>query len=417
MEAALAEMALEETKEIEDDKDFVVGKDEEDIFESDFESTDEEAPQAEDAGEQMVQEEEKREKRATRSRVEKVTAAAHERNKATFNPQAATSKPPPKLKVRIKRRVSLGIAVDAETGEALSEDKQAAGTKRQSKRRHTVLNTSATATRLKESKEKKAIAPKKKQVEARIFTQDELIARALDNEEGNIIEHRDYLQLEEEKRKRARVVRTAIAGPLLRWVSKAEEVKVSVVVDRPQNTNPYMAAYTTMASGQTPYAQYPYGYMTTTPYGQSSQPGSSANAQAAWIPYMQPAVQTQQTIERMEKFTKNYVIHELGQQDGVSKPKWNQSMAAMFGDDVDWSSLKVYSGKSRPLARIKHKCPITGKPARYLDPRTGVPFADAHAYQTLTRILNHEYVWNPALGCYVSHQPPSGSNDAAMDVS
>jgi len=84
MEAALAELGLEDlTKEAEDDKDFFVEKgeafpsrhsaqqcaddiallfiDEEDIFGSDFESTDEETAQADvDAGDKAVDEEEKR---------------------------------------------------------------------------------------------------------------------------------------------------------------------------------------------------------------------------------------------------------------------------------------------------------------------------------------------------------------------
>jgi len=49
-------------------------------------------------------------------------------------------------------------------------------------------------------------------------------------------------------------------------------------------------------------------------------------------------------------------------------------------------------------------CPITGKWARYLDPRTGVPYADLHAYETLTQILRHEFVWNEGLGCYVGRE-------------
>lgn len=81
MEAALAEMALDTSqKEMDDDVDFINGKglyhqlrgwflnilkrsyeiDEEDVFESDFESTDEEAQDDADAGDKVVQEEEKR---------------------------------------------------------------------------------------------------------------------------------------------------------------------------------------------------------------------------------------------------------------------------------------------------------------------------------------------------------------------
>jgi len=63
----------------------------------------------------------------------------------------------------------------------------------------------------------------------RMHTQDELIARALDTEEGNILERHNYLHLEE-KRARVRVVRQSITGPVLRWISKKEHVKVPVPV-------------------------------------------------------------------------------------------------------------------------------------------------------------------------------------------
>ncbi len=40
--------------------------------------------------------------------------------------------------------------------------------------------------------------------------------------------------------------------------------------------------------------------------------------------------------------------------------------------------------------------------APYLDPRTGVPFANVEAYKTISDIADHRYVWSPELGCYVS---------------
>lgn len=53
------------------------------------------------------------------------------------------------------------------------------------------------------------------------------------------------------------------------------------------------------------------------------------------------------------------------------------------------------------LARVKQRCPITGEIAPYLDPRTGIPFADVEAYKILTDLLEHGYVWSPELGCYI----------------
>ena len=81
MEAALAELSIEEVKDEVDDQDFIVVRgmwsilvppflitlaDEEDVFESDFESTDDDAEaaqQASDAGERQVMVEERREKK------------------------------------------------------------------------------------------------------------------------------------------------------------------------------------------------------------------------------------------------------------------------------------------------------------------------------------------------------------------
>ena len=73
----------------------------------------------------------------------------------------------------------------------------------------------------------------------RAQTQDELIARALDMEEGNIFEHRNYLFVEEEKRKRALAVRTAISGPLLKWVSRRETLSVPSEAQLPGMFGPH----------------------------------------------------------------------------------------------------------------------------------------------------------------------------------
>lgn len=504
MEAALAEMALDTTeKDMEDDIDFINDKDEEDVFESDFESTDEEAEKEDvEAGDKVLQDEERRAKKAARSKLDKVTAAAHAKHKATFNPHAEAASKPKEL----QRRVSLGVAVNAETGEVAALGKGSpAKKKRHSQRKFTILSTSAHVKRMKRSEEKKAAAPKKVRSESRSYTQAELIAGALDNEEGNLVEHRDYLKIEEEKRKRARVVRATVEGPLLRWVSKGEEVKVlppplppPVPVfsnySRPAGAY-YYAPYTT-ASGSTSYGQgsgaYPYAmgpqamqvpagtypgasnYMPTVPtnaapstststpsVSRSATPTSTAapstgmtvastsllastsQTQPApsssmrrpqqsqsqsqllfqptnYIPYSPqvteaiasstgtilplPASPEPQPIERTEKVAKNYVVHELSQYEGVPKPPWTETMVAMFGDHVKWDEVKVYVGKSRPLSRPKQICPITGKVGRYLDPRTGVPYADVRAYKVLSGVLRHEFVWSPGLRCYIGKE-------------
>jgi hypothetical protein len=52
---------------------------------------------------------------------------------------------------KTKRRVSLGLVVNAETGEVLEGVKS----KRHSQRKHTIMNTSETVSRMKRSEEKR----------------------------------------------------------------------------------------------------------------------------------------------------------------------------------------------------------------------------------------------------------------------
>lgn len=121
-------------------------------------------------------------------------------------------------------------------------------------------------------------------------------------------------------------------------------------------------------------------------------------------------------------------------------------MSAMFGNHVQWDQVKVFTGKGRPLggyffrvfslfrwstlgfnpfffiasvcvrahlklvlttprratlARPVRTCSITGQPAKYLDPKTNVPFANVGAYEVLAKVIGRGYVWCSALGCYV----------------
>ncbi|KAL6300983.1 YL1 nuclear protein-domain-containing protein [Sparassis latifolia] len=420
MEAVLADFRAESNgMDVDEDVDFVVEKDEEDAFESDFESTDEEAQSlADDLAENVVREEERAVRKASRSKLDRVTAAAHAKQKDTFHPllaQASTSRTAVSAAEKLKRRVSLGVAIDAETGEVVKSAKRKSG------RIHTMLNTSATVSRMRDAEEKKSFIQKKVKAKIRAPTQDELIARALDMEEGNIIEHRDYLSIEEEKRKRARLVRTAVQGPLLRVISKVEEVKVKVE-PVPYSAAPYHYTYSPTpysSTAQSPSAQslpspsyfHPSATVYHPPQPASTQSSSIPAAgvlplrpfQHGYVP-PNPTVQGVEPVERTEKVSRNYVVHELVQTEDEPRPSWLSTMKAMFGDHVNWDELRVYTAKGRPFARPTQICPMSGRIARYLDPRSNVPFADVAAYSTLSKILAHEYVWCDHLGCYILHE-------------
>ena len=101
---------------------------------------------------------------AKRTQLERTTAAAHARNKFTFNPQSANAeasssklKSPSISKLRKSaRRVSFVDGNGEEVSAVLNTPtKGKAKAKRKSRRSHTVLNTSATVSRLKTAEERR----------------------------------------------------------------------------------------------------------------------------------------------------------------------------------------------------------------------------------------------------------------------
>lgn len=214
-------------------------------------------------------------------------------------------------------------------------------------------------------------------------------------EEGNIEEHTNYLVNEEEKRRRARLIRTAVEGPVLRWVSKTEKIKVVVEAARPPSQpapappplpsvpTPIRPATVASAPSTMTY-QYGYSYPNMPRTSTSQTPPAYSNATPPYYPYAtlhqpqvaSPSTSTQPTfvyhsypqtlpvqavhvaepappappVERIETVATSYVVHELEQEDGTPKPLWKDTMAAMFGDHVKWEDLRVYTGKGRPTS-------------------------------------------------------------------
>jgi len=232
--------------------------------------------------------------------------------------------------------------------------------------------------------------PKKAKELTRQLTQAELIMRALETEDINILEHRNYLSQEEEKRRRARIVRKSISGPLLRWVSKTSS---ELVPQEPFPQPTYYAAtlqdFQNSADNSTSTAQYSSTAASGIVVANQDQPITSVAA-------------TGDLAVKSQAVTKNFLIHELDQREGAPLPAWEGLMTAIFGNHVDWTKLKVFAGKHRPLHRPIVKCPITGKTAPYRDRRTGVPYANVTAYKILTHLLQHGYIWNDSIGSYTA---------------
>ncbi|CAJ0911261.1 20491_t:CDS:2, partial [Entrophospora sp. SA101] len=49
-------------------------------------------------------------------------------------------------------------------------------------------------------------------------------------------------------------------------------------------------------------------------------------------------------------------------------------------------------------------CPITGLPAKYKDPRSGIPYANMEAYFKIQELINHQYTWY-GKGCVYLNDP------------
>lgn len=135
--------------------------DEAEVFDSDFESTDEEAGQEDEAaGEKQIVEEEKQTKRVCSGTLRftlcltyllKVLRQRVARLEGRQRQVGSKDSRRPRVQ-KIRRRVSLGAAVDVETGDALSQ-----GLKRKSRRQSTMLSSQITHTRMRDAEERKVV--------------------------------------------------------------------------------------------------------------------------------------------------------------------------------------------------------------------------------------------------------------------
>ncbi|KAG9122860.1 hypothetical protein FRC07_000583 [Ceratobasidium sp. 392] len=117
------------------------------------------------------------------------------------------------------------------------------------------------------------------------------------------------------------------------------------------------------------------------------------------LPTRRPSTTTT-TVHKRERQARNYIVVELS---GKERNSFGARMRAVFGGHVDWSKVLVEAAKPNDT-RTKPVCAITGLNAPYRDPRTGIPYANAYAYKTLTRLLQHEFVWSQEKGCYVGDE-------------
>jgi vacuolar protein sorting-associated protein 72 len=72
---------------------------------------------------------------------------------------------------------------------------------------------------------------------------------------------------------------------------------------------------------------------------------------------------------------------------------WQVAYSHLFGSHVNWSQYPIVPARNRPLRPRQSVCPITGLPAIYKDPRSGIAYANKEAYQSLTRVMAGQHQW------------------------
>ncbi|XXH04717.1 hypothetical protein Hte_011139 [Hypoxylon texense] len=88
------------------------------------------------------------------------------------------------------------------------------------------------------------------------------------------------------------------------------------------------------------------------------------------------------------KATRNYIIFQNFNENAIKeKPVQNQ---ILFGKDM----------AKLPKLAPAPRCVITNHPARYRDPKTGLPYYNAYAYQEIQKLLRGEYKWSRLTGAW-----------------
>ncbi|BGO89324.1 hypothetical protein NBRC10512_001731 [Rhodotorula toruloides] len=402
---ASAKVETEEMfREEENDEEFEQ-KEEKDEFDSDFGSTDEDAGDEEDdeeAGEKRLQREAKEAKKAERTKKKKgFQAPVHPfarqtkaaRKKAAAAAVASTSattldggaeeggdEPPKK-----KKKVAIDPALYAP--------------QRESTRRTAVESRRQVQERLKETEQRKAVAPKQTKKATRTLTQADLIAEALETEEKNRAALLAFYAAEEDRREQERIagMRYEIIGPKLTFLSRVQgRVDKGKGKEEKMEKGRKRLIEVIGESGQKGWKAggAETGGAVAGPSGSTrsnavAKPSTSASLNGILNPIDADSI-TSQPPESQE-YCRNWLIFD--QFEGSR----GEELEALFGDHVDWT-------KPPPMPKngTKHTlCPITGLIARYRDPRTLTPYGTLSAFRTLNAIVDHQaFIWSDSLSAY-----------------
>ncbi|CAB4393053.1 YL1-domain-containing protein [Rhizophagus irregularis] len=342
------ELEIEEMfVEVANDEDFMAIQEEEDIIDSDFDQSTEDEDEDEEAAEKQILADEKIEKK----RAKKATLTPLAPFLRTRNKNQSTDK----SKV-VPGKVAKNGSIKERKKKQASQVPLLSGT-RSSSRTHTVQSKQMLAEKLREYEARKALIPKKEKIPEKPKTQEELLAQAKITEEKNLASLHAYeIKEAEKKRTVTKLNKVRINGPFIRQISY-------VCGDDKINKKPRL--------------------ITEVPANED---------------------ENNVTIEIHDAKDTNNINSQNGQEVSSDnlECKRNTKNLIIFKDfDRKHEAELFQEWRTKPQEVEKAICPITGEPAKYKDPKSGVPYANLEAYKKLQQILRHEYLWSSEKGTFV----------------
>ncbi|KAI9499399.1 YL1 nuclear protein-domain-containing protein [Zychaea mexicana] len=253
---------------------------------------------------------------------------------------------------------------------------------RQSSRANTVRNRLQVEEQIREYKSRRAQLPKRDRPAVKQLTQEELLAEAVITERENRESLELWQQKETERRaKMKKKDKKRIVGPFVRYASFTEDPD-----KRPKRRKIIMISV--------------------------SDENGENNVHTEITDPLTLAWQEKRDMEQSEAVGRNLIsFMQTGDEEQQSSRRL-VNLTGLSDRDMDRTDLvpELAAWAERPTRPAKPTmCPITGLPARYLDPKTMVPYANLEAYKTIQKTLHNKAVWSSDYKVYVG-EPSAGAN-------
>ncbi|KAJ3087692.1 hypothetical protein HK102_010490 [Quaeritorhiza haematococci] len=265
-----------------------------------------------------------------------------------------------------------------------------------------------------EDERKKAALPRKEKVIEVKLTQEQLLEEAKETEAINLASLHQYELMEEERRKAPKKTESAVTF-MVRWRSVIE------VVSPGRNKSKKKAMQhleskksskkTSKTVGSESTTATPFDLVETESQENSKRSESLEDPTQPVDPTASGVADETVRLEGLEiaeptstsaenhHATENQCAESPPTTTPPSAPKGRQERTLISFTSFEQSPFAQWAGKPKyPEHPI---CPITGLPAQYKDPKTGIPYANLEAFKTLRAVLNHRYVWSALLGTYL----------------